>query len=99
MRPLATHPCIRDRKRVTRVKRPTVHPGDFTRTCDRTGFRVLASDTRKEWDGSMVWNQVYEPRQPQDFLRGIPDNQTVPDARPKAEPVFLATNAVSRNDL
>lgn len=47
----------------------------------------------------MVYDAVYEPRQPQDFLRGIKDNQTVPDARPKTDPVFLATNAVSRNDL
>lgn len=47
----------------------------------------------------MVYDAVYEPRQPQDFLRGIKDNQTVPDARPKTDPVFLTTNAVSRNDL
>lgn len=47
----------------------------------------------------MVWDRVYEPRQPQDFLRGFRDSQTVPDARPKTDPEFLATNAVSRNDL
>lgn len=81
------------------MKRPTVHPGEFLRVCDRTGFRVLASDTSKEWDGSIVWDRVHEPRQPQDFLRGFRDSQTVPDARPKADPEFLATNAVSRNDL
>lgn len=69
------------------------------RVCDRTGFRVLASDTVKEWDGSIVWDRVYETRQPQDFLRGIRDSQTVPDARPKTDPVFLAVGDVKASDL
>lgn len=81
------------------MKRPRVEPGDFLRVCDRTGFRVLASDTQKEWDGAVVYDRVFETRHPQDFVRGIRDFEAVPFARPKVDPVYLATNAVSRNDL
>lgn len=81
------------------MKRPRVDLGDWLVTCDRTGFRVLASDTQKEWDGAIVWDRVYEVRHPQDFVRSVRDVEMVPYARPKAEPVYLATNEVSRNDL
>lgn len=81
------------------MKRPTVHPGDFLRVCERTGFRVLASDTSKEWDGLIVWDRVHEPRQPQDFLRGFRDSQTVPDARPKTDPVYLSVGQITRDML
>ena len=56
--------------------------GDWNAICDRCGFKFKASDLREEWDGLMVCKDCWEPRQPQDLLRGIPDPQTVPWARP-----------------
>lgn len=59
--------------------------GDFYRICDRSGFKVRASETVREWNGLIVRRQDYEERHPQDFVRGRMDRQMVPDARP--EPV------------
>lgn len=58
-------------------------PGDFYRICDRTGFKVRASATRKEWTGMIVRDKSFEMRHPQDFVRGVEDNQNVPEPRPR----------------
>lgn len=57
------------------------------------------SQTRKEWNGLRVWVGVYEPRQPQDYVRGRKDDMRVPDARPRQPDVFLTTNEVQPEDL
>lgn len=59
-------------------------PGSFYRICDRTGFKVRSFNTRQEWNNLIVRKDVWEIRQPQDFVKGIPDNQTVPLARPRS---------------
>jgi len=61
----------------------TYTPGDFWRICDRTGFKVRASQTSKEWTGLIVRDKSWDPRHPQDFVQGVPDNQTVPNPRPE----------------
>lgn len=81
------------------MKRPELVPGTYHLVCDRTGFRLPNTMIVREWDNYMVWDKVYEPRQPQDYLRGIKDNMTVPIARPMVEPTFLETNAVQPGDL
>src|SRR5262245_22747708 len=58
-------------------------PGDFYRICERTGFKVLASQTKKEWTGRIVRRESFEKRQPQDFVKGVSDRQWVPDPRPE----------------
>lgn len=63
-------------------------PGDHYRICDRTGFKVRASRTRKEWTGAIVRDLSWEARHSQDFVRGRADRQTVVDARPDSEPEF-----------
>lgn len=67
--------------------------------CDRTGFKCWASETVLEWNGLRVRRQSAEPRHPQDFVRGVKDNPTVPFTRPATADVFLATNAVRAEDL
>lgn len=64
-------------------------PGSFYRIDDRTGFAVRAERTRKEWNGLVVWSRVWEPRQPQDFVKGVRDDQTVPEGRPRAAFSFV----------
>lgn len=63
--------------------------GDFYRLDDRTGRKVRASDTRKEWTGRIVSKDGWEPRQPQDFVRGLYDRQTVPNPRPDVLAQFV----------
>jgi hypothetical protein len=64
---------------------PGYRAGDFWRICDVCGFQRRASATFKRWDGLMVCAEDWEPRHPQDFVRGKKDQQNVPDPRP--EPV------------
>jgi len=63
-------------------------PGSFYRIDDRTGFKRRAERTRLEWDGLIVDETVWEPRQPQDMVRGIRDDQTVPLPRPRQTDQF-----------
>ena len=73
--------------------------GDFNRICDRSGFKVKASETKEEWNGLIVREEDFETRHPQDFVRGKRDLQSVPKARPDPPPNYIATNAVSPDDL
>lgn len=69
----------------------TLHyrPGSFYRTDDRTGFPQRAENTRKQWNNLIVDESVWEPRQPQDLVKGVKDDQTVNDARPLAPNQFV----------
>lgn len=57
--------------------------------CDRTGFKVLPGTLVKEWNGAMVRPKSWEPRHPQDFVRGRTES---PKGSPRPEPadVFIA---------
>jgi hypothetical protein len=63
-------------------------PGSFFRADDRSGFVRRADDTQQEWNGLIVGKDLWEERQPQDFVRGVPDIQTVPNPRPSPPPGF-----------
>lgn len=63
-------------------------PGDYNIIDDMTGFKVKASKARMTWDGWFVNKQSWEPRNEQDFLRGIPDLTSVSIPRPEANNVF-----------
>lgn len=63
-------------------------PGSFYRSDDRSGFTRRAEDTKQEWNSLIVGKNLWEERQPQDFVRGVPDDQTVPDARPEPGPIW-----------
>lgn len=73
--------------------------GDYNVICDYSGFKVKASRCKKTWDGFLVDRRFWEPRQPQDFVRGRKDNQTVPIARPYQEPVFITESDINSEDL
>jgi hypothetical protein len=64
-------------------------PGSFYRICDRTGFAVRAEHTQKQWNNIIVRDRSFENRQPQDFVRGRRDDQTVPQPRPRQVNVFF----------
>lgn len=63
--------------------------GSFYRVDDRTGFPTRAENTRKEWTGLIVGDQYWEQRQPQDLVKGVPDQQFVPEPRPLAPNVTV----------
>lgn len=62
--------------------------GAFYRQDDRSGFTVRAYNTKQEWTGLIVDESIWEPRNAQDFVRGVRDDQTVPLPRPLPEPTY-----------
>lgn len=56
-------------------------PGSHYMLCDRTGFKRRVDKVRREWDQLEVWDKVWEPRQPQDFVRGVRDDQAASPIR------------------
>ena len=60
--------------------------------CDRCAAKRWNDELRKEWDGLMVCaDTCWEPRNAQDFVRGVPDRSSLPFARPESPDVFLDT--------
>jgi hypothetical protein len=65
-------------------------PGEWKVTCSMCGKDLLASQAEKNWQGMYRCPQHNEPRQPQDFVRGSADVQTVPFAQPPNETFITA---------
>lgn len=64
--------------------------GDNNVICDSCGVKVKASTLQKTWDGFYVCPKHWEPRHPQDFVRGVVDDMSVRINRPPpAEPEFV----------
>ncbi len=58
--------------------------------CDRCATKRWSGDLRKEWTGLMVCaDTCWEPRNPQDFVKGVPDKQNPPWVRPEPADVFI----------
>lgn len=69
--------------------------GDWKTICDACGRIFKATELRKRWDGFMVCEQDWEPRQPQDFVRGVADIQAPTWTRPENPNTFALTPAVA----
>ena len=74
-------------------------PGDYNVICDRTGFKVKASECEMEWNGLFVRKLSWEPRHPQDFIKGKVDDQTVAVSRSVGDDVFTVGNGPDADDL
>lgn len=70
--------------------RPTYVRGEWKALCDICGVEYKASQLQKRWDGFMVCSKDWEPRHPQDFVRGVADFQTPPYTRPETQDIFLS---------
>lgn len=65
--------------------------GDWNVICDLSGFECKASETWLRWDGMRVLARFWEARQPQDLVRGVKDDPSVPWTRPETADVFIET--------
>jgi len=63
--------------------------GSWNCICESCGRLVKAGELRQRWDGFMVDEQCWEPRQPQDFVRGVADYQAPPFTRPEQSDIFI----------
>ena len=82
----------------------TYKHGQWNAICDRCGFKYKSSKLKREWTGLMVChgpetNNCFEPRHPQDFVRGRMDDQSTPWSRPEPPDVFVVGNGVTGDDL
>lgn len=73
--------------------------GDWNVIDDRTGFKKKRSECQMTWDNLLVEKKFWAPRQPQDFVRGRKDKQTVGLTRPEQQDRFLNVGDVSPEDL
>ena len=77
----------------------TYRSGEWLLICDSCGSVIYASEAYHRWDGMIVCRQDFEERQPQDFVRGVADQQVVPFSRPESTDSFLSDNQVTADML
>lgn len=73
-------------------------PGEWNFVCDICGRKRKSGEMRRGWGANLeavVCSEHYQPQQPQDFVRVLPDDQSVPVARPflYADAVWWVNNA------
>lgn len=73
--------------------------GDNNTICDRSGFKIKASEGKYEWNGLFVSKEFWEERQPQDLIRITADRMQVDVSRPEGTDNFLTVNEVKPSDL
>lgn len=64
-------------------------PGQWNFTCDICGLTYKSGQMMRGFGSDLnavVCPRCYTPQQPQDFVRGLPDDQSVPVARPPGDP-------------
>jgi hypothetical protein len=63
--------------------------GGWNAVCYECGRKRKASMLKRHWQGYYVCPEHWEARQPQDFVRSVPDVQTPPWAQPMPGDVFV----------
>lgn len=64
-------------------------PGQWNVICAVCGKKMKSGHTKRRWDGLYVCEHDWEPRHILDFIRAIPDNQTVPYSNPEPTDQFI----------
>lgn len=67
--------------------------GDYNGICDACGHKYKFSQLKLRWDGLYVCSYDWEPRQPQDYVKGVRDNMSVPVSRPQPPDTFTVITA------
>lgn len=57
--------------------------GDYWMICDECGLQYRRSKMLERWDGFWVCTKDWEPRHPQEFMRGKADKIAVDVSRPE----------------
>lgn len=64
-------------------------PNDHFLIDDITGFKIRASESRKQWNGAITHKDVYESRHQLDLIRARRERPNVPNPRPEPPDVFI----------
>lgn len=59
--------------------------GDWNAVCDHCGSKRKGSTLRKQWNGLWACPEHWEPRQPQDFVKAVPEHPAPPFVRSPAD--------------
>jgi hypothetical protein len=75
--------------------------GTWNGICDRCGFKFKFSELKQEWDGLYVCtaNGCFENRHPQDYVKGVRDDMSVPVSRPSQPPIYIADLIVTEQPI
>ena len=75
--------------------------GQYLFVCDVCGTVHHSEKMKVMWDGTITCGRkgCFERRHPQEFKRGIKDDQSVPRPNPEATDQFLSPGDVTINDL
>ena len=65
--------------------------GQWNFYCDLCGAKEKSGNGVKTWDNFYVCKSHKEVRNPQDFLKGVKDDQSVPWSRPEPTDTFVVT--------
>lgn len=68
--------------------------GEWATICDVCGRKFRNQDLRQRWDGLKTCSDDWEPRQPQDFVRGVADYQAPVWTRPEASDQFVPVTII-----
>ena len=80
-------------------RNPGWRSNDHWNICDRCGFAKRTSELRETWEGLIVCEEDWEPRQPQDLVRGVKDNQApVGLTRPEPEDVEVTVTRIDNSN-
>lgn len=71
--------------------------GEWNALCDQCGMKRKSGQLQERWDGLMVCKPTikigcWEPRHPQELIRPIPDNYSVPWTRPEPADRFVSSD-------
>lgn len=69
--------------------------GGWNAVCYQCGRKRKAGDLVRHWQGYYVCPEHWEARQPQDFVRAIPDDQTPPWTQPMPAGLFVYTCSIN----
>lgn len=87
-------------KSTKRTNRPSGYTrGQWKMQSDRSGKAYLVQDIRTEWTGIKVGKDEFEPRHPQEYVRGVVDDYAVRDARPRADLLTALSASFDANEL
>lgn len=68
--------------------------GGWNVTCDLCGKKIKNTDAVKSWDNFYNCRHHKEVRNPQDYLRGVRDNPSVPFTRPTPPLSFVTSTFI-----
>lgn len=84
------------------MSRDSARLDDYHVICDFSGFKCWASETALTWNKLRVHRRFLGEeavRQPQDLVRGVRDDPSVPNPRPEGTDTFVTANQVTPSSL